>query len=565
MTDLLPDVSRHLPVRWRLTLLVAAVALTASAPLAVYWLQAQVGDSIAGVVGLVAGGVLLTLVALAVLGFVQSIVRPLDQLVQGAEGLARGDWDTALPENRGDEIGAVATALGELRDRAQRWDYLAFHDPLTGLANRTRLEAVLDAECPALRTQGQALIVTYIGLDQLTGISDMLGAAAADEFLRIAARRLRSCAGDGSRLFHVGGTLFATVSSQLPNNARLLETADQRTRALIAELSRPFTLNEQEIDMTVSVGVVTSPQDGSSYEEIIANAQAALSHARQHPASGFQFFTRQIAEKVRNRTALIAQLRRAVQGEELRVYYQPVLDVGAGRVICAEALIRWQHPTRGLVMPGEFIQVAEETGTIGPMGSWCLAKALADAQGWRQPGTASVKLAVNLSARQLGDPRLLDSIQHTLETLNADPSCLELELTESAMMGNPAHCARVLRNLKAMGISLSVDDFGTGYSSLAYLQRFPLDKIKIDRSFVSRVTRSRKDEMIIQATTSLAANLGLQVVAEGVETREQRDTLRHLGCDLMQGYLFSPALPLPDFMTWCRTPEIAERAGATLN
>ncbi|AXQ29408.1 phosphodiesterase [Solimonas sp. K1W22B-7] len=566
MTDLLPKVSRNLPVRWKLTLLVVTVALTAAAPMAVYALQAWVGDSVAGVIGLIVAGVVLTLVAIMVLGFVQSIVRPLDELVQGAEGLIRGSWDTPLPENRGDEIGAVASALGEFRDRAQRWDYLAHHDSLTGLANRARLEALLNAEGPDLRAQGQALIVTYIGLDQLTGISDMMGAAAADEFLRIAARRLRACTDDSGRLFYVGGALFAVVSQQMPNNARLVELADQRARALIGELSRPFTLNDQELDMTVNVGVVTCPQDGSTCEEIFANAQAALSHARQNPGNGFQFYTRQIAEKVRSRAALMSQLRRAVQGEELRVYYQPVLDVSSGRVVCAEALMRWQHPTRGLVMPGEFIQVAEETGAIGAMGGWCLAKALSDAKSWRLNGGGSpVKLAVNLSARQLNDPGLVDSIQHILENIEADPANLELELTESTMMGNPAHSARVLRSLKSMGITLSVDDFGTGYSSLAYLHRFPLDKIKIDRSFVSRVNRSRKDELIVQATTGLAANLGLQVVAEGVETREQLATLRGLGCNMMQGFLFSPALPLPDFMTWCQTPEIAEKAMSTVN
>lgn len=565
MTDLLPKVSRNLPVRWKLTLLVLTVALTAAAPMAVHSLQAWIGDSTAGVIGLVVAGILLTLVALMVLGFVQSIVRPLDELVQGAEGLIRGSWDTPLPESRGDEIGAVASALGEFRDRAQRWDYLAHHDSLTGLSNRARLEALLDAEGPTLRSQGQALVVTYIGLDQLVSISDMMGAAAADEFLRIASRRMRACTDDSGRLFYVGGSLFAVVSQQLPNNARLLELADQRARSLIGELSRPFTLNDQEFDMTVNVGVVTCPQDGSSYEDIVANAQAALSHARQNPGAGHQFYTRQIAEKVRARTALMAQLRRAVQGEELRVYYQPVLDARSSRVICAEALMRWQHPTRGLVMPGEFIQVAEETGAIGAMGGWCLAKALTDAKTWRLAGGDPVKLAVNLSARQLMDPGLVDSIQHTLEDIDADPTDLELELTESTMMGNPAHSTRVLRSLKSMGITLSVDDFGTGYSSLAYLHRFPLDKIKIDRSFVSRVNRSRKDEMIIQATTGLAANLGLAVVAEGVETREQLETLRGLGCDLMQGFLFSPALPLPDFMQWCRTPEIAERAMATVN
>lgn len=565
MTDLLPKASRNLPVRWKLTLLVVTVALTAFAPLAVHALQARVGDSPAGVAVLVVAGILLTLVALMVLGFVQSIVRPLDELVQGAEGLIRGSWDTPLPENRGDEIGAVASALGEFRDRAQRWDYLAHHDSLTGLANRARLEALLNAEGPTLRAQGQALIVTYIGLDQLTAISDMLGAAAGDEFLRIAARRVRACTEDNGRLFYVGGALFAVVSPQLPNNARLVELADQRTRALIGELSRPFTLADQELDMTVNVGVVTCPQDGDNYEEIIANAQAALSHARQNPGSGFHFYTRQIAEKVRSRTALISQLRRAVQGEELRVHYQPVLDVSSGRVVCAEALMRWQHPTRGLVMPGEFIQVAEETGAIGAMGGWCLAKALSDAKSWRKTGGEPVKLAVNLSARQLNDPGLVDSIQQIIEQIDADPTDLELELTESTMMGNPAQSARVLRSLKSMGITLSVDDFGTGYSSLAYLHRFPLDKIKIDRSFVSRVNRSRKDEMIIQATTGLAANLGLQVVAEGVETREQLQTLRGLGCNMMQGFLFSPALPLPDFMNWCQTPEIAEKAMATVN
>ncbi|HUP90897.1 MAG TPA: EAL domain-containing protein [Solimonas sp.] len=551
---------------WRLVCMVGAVALALALAILI---DGQTTSSLGlGSLGRIVVWGLLLAAVLIVVGLVRSIVRPLKQLVEGAEGLTRGQLDTPLPPAGADEIGAIAVALSEFRERAKRWDYLAYHDPLTGLANRTRMQEVLGAEAAAAQSQGKSLILMYVGLDQLSSINDTMGASTGDEFLKIAARRLRSSVPDPSHVFHLGGSHFVVLSALLPNDARLIATADLRARELVAEMSRPLSLHEQEMELAVNIGIVTCPQDGAAIEELIANAQAALSYARQRPGGGFQFYTRQITDKSRTRLALATQLRRAVQAEELRVHYQPVLNVATDKIVCAEALMRWQHPTRGLVFPGEFIQVAEETGAIGAMGDWCLSRAVLDARRWRQKGLLPVKLAVNLSARQLSEPGLVDGIQRELEHSGLDPSELELELTESTVMNNPGHSARVLRHLKSLGITLSVDDFGTGYSSLAYLQRFPLDKIKIDRSFVSRVTRRRKDELIIAATTGLAADLGLEVVAEGVETHEQMQALKSLGCHLMQGYLFSRGLPVDEFLDWARLPghvPTAPPAGAALN
>lgn len=508
---------------------------------------------------------LLSLATLLALTLVRSIVGPLEALVEGAQGLAQGALDSALPVHRNDEFGSVAKALDHFRERSRQWDYLAFNDPLTGLANRAKLEVQLSAEVAELQKEERALILLYLGVDQLTTINDTFGPAAGDEFLKIAAKRLRSSIPDSCRVFYVGGSHFAVLAAAIPNDAQLTAAADQLARALVNDMSRPFTLEEQELEMTVKLGIVTCPQDGATADELIANAYGALTHARRTGGSSFQFYTRQITEKARQRITLASQLRRAVPADELRVHYQPVLNVATNEIVAAEALMRWQHPARGLIMPGEFIQVAEESGAINAMGEWCLAKACADSRRWREEGLGQIKLAVNLSARQLSEPGLVDLIQRTLENAKMAPADLELEITESTVMHDPDSSVRVLRHLKSIGIGLSVDDFGTGYSSLTYLQRFPLDKIKIDRSFVSRLSRRRKDELIIAATTGLATDLGLEVVAEGVETHEQLRLLRQLGCHLMQGFLFSRGLPLEDFLKWARSPGAAPQPDITIN
>ena len=517
------------------------------------------GADLGMMLGLFAASTLLAILLM------RSITQPLAQLAAGAEGLTQGNLDAPLPTNRTDEIGAIAVALDRFRERARQWDHLAYHDPLTGLANRAKLETEPTAELAAVQQNGQSLILLYLGLDQLTTINDSFGPSAGDEFLKIAARRLRSGLPESSRAYYVGGSHFVVVPAPVANDMRMTGAADQLARMVVNDMSRPFNLQEQELEMSVKLGVVTFPQDGASYEDLVSNAYGALTHARRNPGSNFQFYTRQITEKARQRVALASQLRRAVQADELRVHYQPVLNVATNQVVAAEALMRWQHPTRGLIMPGEFIQVAEESGVISAMGEWCLARACQDTRRWREEGLDSIKLAVNLSARQLSEPGLVDIIQRTLENARMSPSELELEITESTVMQDPDSSVRVLRHLKSLGIGLSVDDFGTGYSSLTYLQRFPLDKIKIDRSFVSRLNRRRKDELIIAATTGLATDLGLEVVAEGVETQEQLRILRQLGCTLMQGFLFSRALPLDDFIKWARAPGVTLQPQVTLN
>lgn len=481
---------------------------------------------------------------------IRSLVRPLETLVAGAEDLSRGKLDSPLPLERGDEIGSLAKALDQFREAIRRWDYLAYHDAITGMGNRARLQQLVATEITRSQREGSALTLLYVSLDQYTNISDSIGPAVGDELLRLAARRLAASPPEGAQVFYLGGLHFAVLSNALPNDARLVATSEQMARSLISELSRPFTLQDHEMDMAVNIGIVTCPQDGVSYDELIGNAHAALVHSRKRSNSGFHFYTRSLTEKARSRLALASQLRRAVEFDELQLHYQPILDVAANRILCAEALVRWQHPTRGLIMPGEFIQVAEESGVINAMGEWCLAKASLDTRIWRESGVPPIKLSVNLSARQLNEPGLVDGIQRTLENTGASPSELELEITESAMMLNPERSARVMRHLKSLGITIAMDDFGTGYSSLTYLQRFPLDKIKIDRSFVSRLNRRRKDDLIIAATASLAADLGLSVVAEGVETREQMQALQELGCNVMQGFLFSRGLPLDEFVSW---------------
>jgi diguanylate cyclase (GGDEF)-like protein len=478
-----------------------------------------------------------------------SIVRPLEEAVAAIGALADGKLDTPLPEARPDEIGAIARVLHQFRDNAKRLDYLAHYDALTGLPSQASFKESLAADMERVRLNGRCLVVMYVSLDQLEMINEIFGPATGDSCLQLVAKRLVESTPADARVYHVSGAKFALVLSELPNDAELTVRADAVARDILERIAQPWHVHQQDLDVSCTIGIVTCPQDGANYDELAWNAAATLTDAKRKGSNRHQFYTRSLSDKTRARIVLASALRRAVQDEEFTVHYQPIVDVESNSVISGEALIRWQHPTRGLVMPGEFIGVAEESGAINAIGEWCIQQSCVDNRAWRQAGLSSTRLSLNLSTRQLNESGLVAYIERTAERTGVPCSMLELEVTESAMMVNPERSIRVLRHLKALGVTLSVDDFGTGYSSLAYLQRFPLDKIKIDRSFVARLHRP-KDVAIVRATTQLAATLGLGVVAEGVETDEQLAILREMGCRLMQGFLFARGLPIREFINW---------------
>ena len=484
----------------------------------------------------------------------RSVVTPLRTTVTAIRRVNAGQLDVDLPPVTPDEFGDVAIALRQFRDRAEHLDRLAYFDTLTGLGNRARLDQSLSEAIHGCQQRGDALAVLLMDVDNLKSINDAMGHRFGDRYLRAVAERLARLAPAGAPLFRYSGDEFVVLLPSLPRDAatesRAVATAE-RIREGLAEM---VCLDDQQLAMSVSIGVSCYPAAGLNGEELVSCADAALSQAKRDGRNAVSLSNRRMTDAMRNHLAVASDIRRGLDAAEFEPYFQPIVDVTQGRVVGAEALLRWQHPRRGMVMPGEFIQVAEDSGAINALGTSVLRRGFEQAALWQQAGR-KIRLAINISAKQLREPGIVDAIRALFEETGLKPSAVQLEITESAMMERPEVSARVLAEMKALGLTLAMDDFGTGYSSLSYLQRFPLDRIKIDRSFVARLDGSPQTEAIVTATLAMARGLGLQVVAEGVETREQMTRLAQLGCDLQQGYLFTPPLSAQDFDGWVDAPQ----------
>jgi predicted signal transduction protein with EAL and GGDEF domain len=357
-----------------------------------------------------------------------------------------------------------------------------------------------------------------------------------DALLRATARRIQDCLGRADTLARLGGDEFVVILKELERP----EDAADTVRQIMAALHPAFRLEAHVLHMTATLGISVHPADGNTVEVLLKNADAAMYDAKQSGRNTFKFFTPAMNAFTSERLELENGLRRALQEDEFVLHYQPKVDIVSGEVVALEALIRWKHPIRGLVGPAAFIPIAEETGLIGAIGEWVLETACAQARAWQDAGLVPVRIAVNLSAKQFRQTHLVEFVQAVLHASGLQPRYLVLELTETTLMSQPDESVRILQTLRRMGVSIALDDFGTGYSSLAYLKRLPLDIIKIDRSFITDLGRTREDAAIVQAVISLAHSLHLTVIAEGVETREQLERLTALGCDHFQGYYFSP-------------------------
>ena len=421
--------------------------------------------------------------------------------------------------------------IGERKQAEQRARHLADHDALTGLPNRRILEDRLTQALALSYRNRKHTAAMFIDLDRFKTINDSLGHAVGDLLLKEVAQRLVGQLRIGDTVCRIGGDEFVVVLPEITRGADAVQVAQK----IIETLSEPIRLEERDITVTPSIGISVFPEDGSDAETLIRNADAAMYHAKEMGRSNYQFFTEQMNLAANRRLTLENDLRRAVNKDELVVYYQPISELKTGCTVMHEALLRWNHPSRGLVAPNEFIQLAEDTGLILRIGE----RALHDACTWakRIGVDKRMPVAVNISARQFGDPRLVEMVARTLEETGLPAQMLELEITESTVMKQTDATLAMLRNLKALGVTLAIDDFGTGYSSLAYLKRFPVDKLKIDKSFITEVPMSRDHNAIVTAIIGLAHALGLRVVAEGVETEAQIEFLQNARCDLIQGYL----------------------------
>ena len=458
-----------------------------------------------------------------------------------------------------DEVKLLTELAGDITfaidhiDKQERLDYFAYYDALTGLANRTLfLERVAQYMRSAV-SGGHQLALYLIDLERFKNINDSLGRPAGDALLKQVAEWLTRNAGDASLLARVGGDHFAAVMPQVRQGgdvARLLE------KWMEAFLGHPFRLNDAVFRIATKVGVALFPEDGADAETLFRNAEAALKKAK---ASGerYLFYNQKMTDAVAGKLTLESQLRQALNNEEFVLHYQPKVNLASGKLTSAEALIRWNDPRTGLVPPGRFIPILEETGMIYEVGRWALRKAIADHLRWRAAGLPAVRIAVNVSPLQLRNRGFIAEIEQVIGIDAHAAAGLELEITESVIMEDVNHNIASLQAIRAMGVTIAIDDFGTGFSSLSYLAKLPVDTLKIDRSFVIEMTAGAEGLALVSTIISLAHSLNLKVVAEGVETEEQSRLLRLLKCDEMQGFLFSKAVPGEIFETKFLAPSSA--------
>jgi diguanylate cyclase (GGDEF)-like protein/PAS domain S-box-containing protein len=421
-------------------------------------------------------------------------------------------------------------------------------DALTGLANRNLLRDRLGQAISYAYRYGHPIWILFVDLDRFKFVNDTLGHQAGDTLLKAVSSRLQSCVRDTDTVARMGGDEFVLVLTERAD-AGLTTGIVQRIMDAIAT---PLDIHGHEFFITCSIGVAVYPADGEKSEDLIKHADIAMYRAKETGRNNFQFYTSAMNERAMERLRIEGDLRNALEREEFELHYQPQVDLQSGEIVGVEALIRWRHPELGMVSPARFIGLAEETGLIVPIGAWVIRSACMQAKAWQVDGVGHLRMSVNLSARQFSHNDLVESIAQALNETQLEPQYLEIELTESLVMADVDRAIGVLRELNALGVQLSIDDFGTGYSSLSYLKRFPIDVLKIDRSFVNDITTDPDDAAIVSTIISLAHSLRLKVIAEGVETEAQLAYLRQHDCDQMQGYFFSAPVSAEAFVTMQR-------------
>ena len=435
----------------------------------------------------------------------------------------------------------LRSALGAVRQ-------MATHDHLTGLPNRVLFNEELQRALARAERHSRPVALFFMDLDRFKNINDTLGHQFGDRVLQDAAKRLGGCVREGDIIARLGGDEFVLLVEEQGDPATLTEIA----RKLLAAVSDLGRIDGQELNVTLSIGICTYPADGHDAKTLLAGADIAMYRAKERGRNGFCFYSAELQSHTPEKLALEAGLRHALERDEFRVYYQPKIDMATGAIAGVEALLRWQHPEMGLLLPEKFIKLAEETGLIVPIGLWTLREVCMRTKAWKEAGLPRMPIAVNLSASQFREEQLVPQLAEILKSTGTDADILELEITESMVMRDPDEAVKLMHSLRAMGVSLTIDDFGTGYSSLGYLKLFPINSLKVDQSFVRDLPHSADDVAITRAVIAMAHSLQMNVIAEGVELREQFDVLRKEGCDEFQGYLCRPPLAEDDLIRFIR-------------
>jgi diguanylate cyclase (GGDEF)-like protein len=419
----------------------------------------------------------------------------------------------------------------------------AEHDLLTGLPNRRLLHDRVNQSIALARRDMKQVAVLYLDLDGFKHINDSLGHPIGDQLLQSVAKRLVDCVRGTDTVSRQGGDEFVILLSEV----RQPEDAAVMAHRMLEVVARVHSIDQRDLHITTSIGVSVYPEDGQDADALIKNADTAMYQAKENGRQNFQFFKPAMYTRAVERHSIEEGLRCALERHEFTLQYQPIIDLASGELTGAEALLRWEHPTRGLLLPAQFIPIAEDCGLIVPIGKWVLQQACEQARAWANAGLPATTMAVNVSAMEFADENFLNGLFSVLSATGIEPRVLQLELTESVLMKRAEAAAGVLQYLREWGVKVAIDDFGTGYSSLSYLRRFTVDALKIDQSFVRQISTGGRDAAIVTAVITLARNLDLLVVAEGVETREELEFLRARNCDKAQGYYFGCSMPPREF------------------
>jgi diguanylate cyclase (GGDEF)-like protein len=454
----------------------------------------------------------------------------------------------------------ASKAFHDVKDKQEQIQQLAFFDHLTGLANRTMFTESLETALAATDEEENNLAVLFLDLDRFKMVNDTLGHHIGDlllqkvaERINVSIRRSDTCGrlkenGSKACVSRLGGDEFTIMLPRLKDP----EDASKVARRIVATFTEPFLIAGHEIFISASIGISIAPLDGQDSEELMKHADLAMYHAKEQGKNNFQFYKKDLNIRARERFTFEADVRKAVIAEEFKLWYQPQVDMQNGRIIGAEGLTRWEHPTLGMVPPSDFIPLIEELSLVIPFTDWVIRQAGLQQLEWRGQLLMPIRLAINISSRHFVKQELPERIMHALTSEFLQSNALEVELTESVLATTGGETLEILQQLKKMGLSISIDDFGTGYSSLLYLKNFPIDTLKIDRFFIKDILTSEQDAAIVRAIIAMAKSLGMTVVGEGIETCEQYHMLREMGCHVGQGYLFSPAVPAAEFSRMLR-------------